>query len=95
MSWSILEVDAWGWCANEGTSKTFLNFCVGWVGVKDVAMAHILAYEKPEAEGRYIVNTELLHYGDMVSKLAALYPQYPIVAKCVLLTLTTALACSF
>jgi nucleoside-diphosphate-sugar epimerase len=65
----------------NGTSKTFLNFCVGWVGVKDVAMAHILAYEKPEAEGRYIVNAEILHYGDMVSKLATLYPQYPIVAK--------------
>lgn len=93
MSWSILEIDVWGWCANEGTSKTFSNKVMGWVGVKDVAMAHILAYEKPEAEGRYIVNAEMLHYGDMVSRLAALYPQYPIVAKCVLSSLTIALAC--
>ncbi|KAG0568141.1 hypothetical protein KC19_7G189600 [Ceratodon purpureus] len=65
----------------NGTTKTFANFCLGWVGVKDVAMAHILAYEKPEAEGRYICNERILHNGDVVALMKNLFPQYPIVAK--------------
>lgn len=65
----------------NGTAKSFPNQAVGWVSVKDVAMAHILAYEKPEAEGRYIINERLIHYGEMVSLLMNRYPQYPIVAK--------------
>ena len=65
----------------SGTTKTFPNFVLGWVGVKDVATAHILAYEKPEAEGRYICNERNLHNGDLVALLKELFPQYPIVAK--------------
>ena len=44
-------------------------------------MAHILAYEKSEAEGRYICNERVLHNADMVALLKKLFPQYPIVAK--------------
>lgn len=65
----------------SGTSKTFPNAAFGWVSVKDVAMAHILAFEKPESEGRYICNERVLHMGDIVSLLKKFYPQYPIVAK--------------
>jgi cinnamoyl-CoA reductase len=65
----------------SGTTKTFPNGVLGWVGVKDVATAHILAYEKPEAEGRYICNERVLHNGDVVALLKKLFPQYPIVAK--------------
>jgi len=65
----------------NGTTKTFDNAVLGWVGVKDVAMAHILAFEKPQAEGRYICSGRVLHMGDVVSLLKKLYPQYPIVAK--------------
>lgn len=65
----------------NGTTKTFPNFVLGWVGVKDVATAHILAFEKPEAEGRYICNERVLHNGDLVALLKELFPQYPIVAK--------------
>lgn len=65
----------------SGTTKEFVNATFGWVGVKDVAMAHILAFEKPEAEGRYICNERVLHQGDIVDLLKKLFPQYPIVAK--------------
>ncbi|KAG0558570.1 hypothetical protein KC19_10G038700 [Ceratodon purpureus] len=65
----------------NGTTQTITNQVVGWVGVKDVAMAHILTYEKPEAEGRYICSERMLHFGDAVALLAKLYPQYHIVAK--------------
>ncbi|KAH9534836.1 hypothetical protein CY35_17G024300 [Sphagnum magellanicum] len=65
----------------NGTAKTFPNLCIGWVGVKDVAMAHILAYESANATGRYICAERLLHYGDMVALLSKLYPTYPISAK--------------
>jgi len=51
------------------------------VGVKDVAMAHILAYESATATGRYICAEQLLHYADLVALLSKLYPTYPISAK--------------
>jgi len=65
----------------NGTTKVFPNQVFGLVGVKDVAMAHILAYEKPEAEGRFICNERVLHIGDLTALLADLYPHYPVVAK--------------
>ncbi|KAH8935325.1 hypothetical protein BDL97_17G022500 [Sphagnum fallax] len=65
----------------NGTTKTFRNSCIGCVGVKDVAMAHILAYESATATGRYICAEQLLHYADLVTLLSKLYPTYPICAK--------------
>jgi cinnamoyl-CoA reductase len=65
----------------NGTTKTFRNSCIGCVGVKDVAMAHILAYESATATGRYICAEQLLHYADLVALLSELYPTYPICAK--------------
>ncbi|KAG0603573.1 hypothetical protein M758_10G103700 [Ceratodon purpureus] len=65
----------------NGTSKSFPNLAVGWVGVEDVALAHLLVYENPKSEGRYICNERVLHYGDFVSLLSKLYPQYPVLAK--------------
>jgi hypothetical protein len=69
-----------------GTTKTFRNSCIGCVGVKDVAMAHILAYESATATGRYICAEQLLHYADLVALLSKLYPTYPICAKWVIVT---------
>ncbi|KAG0590478.1 hypothetical protein KC19_1G102600 [Ceratodon purpureus] len=54
---------------------------IGIFGVEDVALAHLLVYENPKSEGRYICNERVLHYGDFVSLLSKLYPQYPVVAK--------------
>jgi hypothetical protein len=64
-----------------GTTKTFPNSCIGCVGVKGVAMAHILAYESATPTGRYICAKQLLHYADLVALLSKLYPTYPISAK--------------
>jgi hypothetical protein len=38
--------------AFAGTMKAYPNLTFGVVGVKDVAMAHILAYESEHATGR-------------------------------------------
>jgi hypothetical protein len=65
----------------NGTTKTFPNSCIGCVGVKGVAMAHILAYESATPTGRYICAKQLLHYADLVALLSKLYPTYPISAK--------------
>jgi len=65
----------------NGKTKEYPNWTIGFVGVKDVAMAHVLAYEKPEAEGRYICSERVFHFGDFVSLLAKLYPEYHIEAK--------------
>lgn len=54
---------------------------MGWVGVKDVAKAHLLGYESPKAEGRYILSERALHYVDLAGLLQKLFPQYTVVAR--------------
>jgi cinnamoyl-CoA reductase len=61
--------------------KTFPNVSIGWVGVKDVAMAHILVFESAHAIGRHICSERVLHYADLIAILSKLYPTYPICAK--------------
>ncbi|TXG51855.1 hypothetical protein EZV62_021024 [Acer yangbiense] len=46
------------------------------VDVRDVAEALLLAYEKPEAEGRYICVGHMIMYKDLLDKLKSLYPHY-------------------
>lgn len=46
------------------------------VDVRDVAEALLLAYEKAEAEGRYICTAHLFRARDLVDKLESLYPNY-------------------
>ena len=46
------------------------------VDVRDVAEALLLAYEKPEAEGRYICTAHAIKAKDMVDKLRSIYPHY-------------------
>jgi nucleoside-diphosphate-sugar epimerase len=65
----------------NGTMKTFPNVSIGWVGVKDVAMAHILVFESAHATGRHICSERVLHYADLIAILSKLYPTYPICAK--------------
>lgn len=36
----------------------------------------ILAYEKPQAEGRYTCNAHTIRIKDMVQKLKSIYPNY-------------------
>ncbi|PON33393.1 NAD(P)-binding domain containing protein [Parasponia andersonii] len=46
------------------------------VDVRDVAEAILMAYEKPEAEGRYISATHIIKTKDLVDVLRSLYPHY-------------------
>ncbi|PRQ19396.1 putative cinnamoyl-CoA reductase [Rosa chinensis] len=46
------------------------------VDVRDFAEALLMAYEKPEAEGRYICMSHNVKNRDLVEKLRRLYPNY-------------------
>ncbi|XP_057732123.1 cinnamoyl-CoA reductase 2-like [Arachis stenosperma] len=65
-----------------GSAKTFVNAAQAYVHVKDVAMAHLLVYETPSANGRYICAESSLHRGEVVAILAKYFPEYPIPTKC-------------
>ncbi|XP_059637022.1 dihydroflavonol 4-reductase-like [Cornus florida] len=46
------------------------------VDVRDVADAILLAYEKPEAEGRYICSSHTVRSRALVEMLKGMYPNY-------------------
>ncbi|KAL2607474.1 hypothetical protein R1flu_026047 [Riccia fluitans] len=63
----------------NGKAGNFAKFGrMGYVHVDDVATAHILVYEHPEAEGRYIVSGVTLENYEMAEMLAKRYPQYVV-----------------
>lgn len=55
-------------------STTFPNSLLRSVNVKDVATAHILAYEIPSANGRYCLVESVNHFSDVVAIIRRLYP---------------------
>ncbi|KAL8156462.1 hypothetical protein AgCh_001527 [Apium graveolens] len=59
---------------------TYPNASLGWVNVKDVANAHIQAFEITSAKGRYCMVESVVHYSELVDKLRDLYPslQLPV-----------------
>ncbi|OIW05591.1 hypothetical protein TanjilG_23377 [Lupinus angustifolius] len=63
-------------------SQTFPNLSFGWINVKDVANAHIQAYEIASASGRYCLSERVIHFSDVVKILRELYPTLPIPDKC-------------
>ncbi|XP_058752376.1 cinnamoyl-CoA reductase CAD2-like isoform X1 [Vicia villosa] len=60
----------------------FPNFAIGWVNVKDVANAHIHAYEIASASGRYCLSETVVHYSELAKILRDLYPSLQISDKC-------------
>ncbi|KZV40831.1 hypothetical protein F511_23153 [Dorcoceras hygrometricum] len=58
------------------TSETFLNLIK--VDVRDVARAHILAFENPSASGRYILMERALDHLETLEILLKLYPSYDL-----------------
>ncbi|KAL2338188.1 hypothetical protein Fmac_012634 [Flemingia macrophylla] len=46
------------------------------IDVRDLVDAILLAYEKPEAEGRYICNAHTIKTRDLTEKLKIIYPNY-------------------
>ncbi|XP_042445718.1 phenylacetaldehyde reductase-like isoform X1 [Zingiber officinale] len=63
-------------------STSYPNASFGWVNVKDVAMAHILAFEVPSASGRYCLVERVVHYSELVRIIRELYPSLPVPEKC-------------
>ncbi|CAH8353592.1 unnamed protein product [Eruca vesicaria subsp. sativa] len=52
------------------------------VNVKDVANAHIRAFENPKANGRYCLVERVDHYSEVVNILHDLYPDFLLSEKC-------------
>ncbi|KAL3618562.1 hypothetical protein CASFOL_037644 [Castilleja foliolosa] len=57
------------------------EFFMGFVHVKDVALAHILAYENTAATGRHLCVESLSQYDDFAAKIEQLYPEYKVPRK--------------
>ncbi|KAG4966845.1 hypothetical protein AAZX31_12G018900 [Glycine max] len=62
-------------------SETFSNDTYGWINVKDVANAHIQAYEIASASGRYCLVERVAHYSELARILRDQYPTYQIPEK--------------
>ncbi|EYU31375.1 hypothetical protein ABFS82_14G217900 [Erythranthe guttata] len=63
-------------------AETYPNSTFGWINVKDVANAHILAFENTSASGRYCLVESVAHYSEIVNVLRELYPTYQLPEKC-------------
>ncbi|KAL6311829.1 hypothetical protein AAG906_025789 [Vitis piasezkii] len=63
-------------------AQTFPNISSWWVDVRDVANAHIQAYEIPKASGRYCLVERDLHNSEILKILRKLYPGLPLPEKC-------------
>ncbi|XVF69610.1 hypothetical protein PTKIN_Ptkin11bG0095000 [Pterospermum kingtungense] len=63
-------------------AQTFPNATFGWVNVKDVANAHMQAFEVPSASGRYCLVERVAHYSEIVNILKDLYPSFQLPEKC-------------
>ncbi|XP_071709416.1 phenylacetaldehyde reductase-like [Rutidosis leptorrhynchoides] len=63
-------------------APTYNNITVGCVHVKDVANAHIAAFEMPSANGRYCLSESVVHFSDIVQILRELYPSFNLPEKC-------------
>nr|KYP68033.1 Dihydroflavonol-4-reductase [Cajanus cajan] len=62
-------------------SETFPNDTYGWINVKDVANAHIQAYEIASASGRYCLAERVAHFSELANILRDLYPTFQIPEK--------------
>ncbi|CAI8585196.1 unnamed protein product [Vicia faba] len=60
----------------------FPNKNYGWVNVKDVANAHIHAYEIASASGRYCLSERVVHCSELAKVLGDLCPTLQISDKC-------------
>ncbi|XP_028758813.1 cinnamoyl-CoA reductase 1-like [Neltuma alba] len=65
-------------------AQTSPNLTVGWVNVRDVASAHILAFEIPSASGRYCLVETVAHFSEIVKISHELYPTLPLPEKFVM-----------
>uniref|UniRef100_A0ACD5YQ63 Uncharacterized protein n=1 Tax=Avena sativa TaxID=4498 RepID=A0ACD5YQ63_AVESA len=64
-----------------GTKKAYPNAVAVYTDVRDVARAHVLVYECPQAGGRYLCIGDVLHRAQLVQLMKDLFPQYPVTDK--------------
>jgi len=62
-------------------SSTYKNITLGWVDVRDVALAHVLAYENLSANGRYLLVERVAHFSEAVKMLRKSYPTLKLPEK--------------
>lgn len=55
-------------------AESYPNVAAGLVDVRDVANAHILAFENPAANGRYLTVGAIVHFSEVIKILHELYP---------------------
>lgn len=65
----------------DAGSETFPNAAFGWINVKDVANAHVQAYEVASASGRYCLAERVVHFSELVKILRHMYPTLQIPDK--------------
>ncbi|KAH7679264.1 Cinnamyl-alcohol dehydrogenase protein [Dioscorea alata] len=63
-------------------ASTYPNSTYGIVNVKDVALAHVLAFEVPSANGRYCLAERVAHLSELVKMIHELYPTFQLPDKC-------------
>ncbi|XP_057990067.1 phenylacetaldehyde reductase isoform X2 [Hevea brasiliensis] len=68
---------------NYITGQTFPNETLRSVDVRDVANAHILAFERSSASGRYCLVGQVAHLSEFFKILRQHYPTLPLPEKCV------------
>ena len=64
-----------------GAKAAYPNAVAAYTDVRDVALAHVLVYERPDARGRYLCIGEVLHRAQFSQLLQDLFPQYPVTSK--------------
>ncbi|KAI6685493.1 hypothetical protein NL676_031406 [Syzygium grande] len=75
-SWFLIQT-----CAGKITCTHISERNDGMVDVKDVANAHILAFEVSSAGGRYCLFERVAHYSEIVKSLRELYPSLRLPEK--------------
>lgn len=62
----------------EGSKDAQEYHWLGAVHVKDVAKAHVLLFESPNASGRYLCTNGIYQFSDFANKVSKLYPDFPV-----------------
>ncbi|XP_006648089.2 cinnamoyl-CoA reductase 1-like [Oryza brachyantha] len=65
-----------------GAKRSYPNAVAAYVVVRDVARAHVLVYERPDACGRFLCIGTVVHRADLLQMLKDLFPLYSITAEC-------------
>ncbi|BFI41808.1 hypothetical protein AXG93_3791s1100 [Marchantia polymorpha subsp. ruderalis] len=66
----------------NGSLKKIPNRVFGFLHVKDAALAHIIGFEDPSAEGRYPLVERTIHAKELAEILRIICPNCPVPEKC-------------